>query len=238
VDPNATSTEGWTPLMFAHGPGLVTLLEAGAHVNVRDTNGRTPLMWHALAIQDARVLLTHGADLYARNKGGYLVLASAEGHPNAIRALTVDPLLWQGEPPGTRHRDGTTRLMFAAAEGNTAGVRVELARGADVNARNDVGWTALIYAIRPGNEACVRALLDSGANVNAADDYGRTPLIFAALGRSPALFRMLLSRGADPSLRDAKGRSALTYARTQPALLRLLRPSARRAPGPARRLRR
>src|SRR5690348_17263257 len=59
---------------------------------------------------------------------------------------------------------GWTELMDAAAKGDLGKVRDLLAKGADVNARDQSGSTALMSA---ANAAVAEALIAKGADVNA-----------------------------------------------------------------------
>ncbi len=53
-------------------------------------------------------------------------------------------------------------LLKAAEKGDLPRVNALLAKGADVNAKNNDGWTALMYASYKGNLEVVQALLAKG----------------------------------------------------------------------------
>ncbi len=57
--------------------------------------------------------------------------------------------------------------MWAAAEGNTAVVRLLMEAGADINATLDSGFTPFFLAVREGRLDTVRAFLAAGIDVNA-----------------------------------------------------------------------
>ncbi len=67
-------------------------------------------------------------------------------------------------------------LLTAAKEGDLARVRECLARGAEVNVRDESGETPLHLAARSGRTAMVEVLLSHGADVNAETATGRTPV--------------------------------------------------------------
>jgi len=67
----------------------------------------------------------------------------------------------------------------AAWDGNLSAVRGALARGTDVDERDENGGTALHTAAVWGHIRIVRLLLDRGAHVNALDGNGCTPLDWA-----------------------------------------------------------
>lgn len=98
-------------------------------------------------------------------------------------------------------RDGpaTMPLARAAQAGDAAAVGDLVARGEDVNARDENGYTPLAYAARAGDVRVVNALLDAGADANARDcaSWGWTPLINALHKYQNAAARTLVERGAD-----------------------------------------
>src|ERR1017187_4888420 len=73
----------------------------------------------------------------------------------------------------------TQTLHEAVLSGNLAGVKRQLDRGADINAKGPDGWTPLMLAADKGKLEVVKILLDRGADVNAKDADGWTPLMLA-----------------------------------------------------------
>ena len=88
----------------------------------------------------------------------------------------------------------------------------ELARGADVNARQGDGATALHHATHRNNVDAVTALLAAGATVNVANELGATPLWLAARNGSSPLLTRLLNAGADPNAALKMGETPLMSA--------------------------
>ena len=88
---------------------------------------------------------------------------------------------------------------------NVAILDAELARGAQVDARDGDGRTPLHYAARLADISVVEALLERDADIDAIDYEGYTPLHVAATNRKDghrqdaAAIALLLERGAEPN---------------------------------------
>lgn len=117
--------------------------------------------------------------------------------------------------PGQRDRFGRTALHRAARDAPVATVRLLLANGWDIEARDiDDGTPLHDAANENGNHPVLLYLLEAGANPNARDVLGRTALHLAAAGHAhPDSIRLLLAAGADPDARDWDGWTPLRYAR-------------------------
>ena len=131
-----------------------------------------------------------------------------------------------------------TRLMFAAAHGDTQRLAFLLARAAPLYERDisgeaitmkshKGGRTALLWAAANGHESCAANLLDAIAadaarappNVSptehgaeAVDDDGAGAMHLAATGGHLNVVRLLLGRGFAPDKLDTVGRSPLYFA--------------------------
>jgi uncharacterized protein len=93
-----------------------------------------------------------------------LHLACFFGHPAIAEALLND-----GANVAARSRNAMENapLHAAAAGRNLEVVRLLIARGADVNARQHGGWTPLHAAAQSGDVEMARLLIASGADVKA-----------------------------------------------------------------------
>lgn len=131
-----TSSDGWTPLhlagFFGHVDAMRLLLERGADVRAvsGNTMRNTPL--HATlagpsGMAGARLLVDAGADVNARQHGGYTALQSAAQHG----ALDIiDLLLDHGADPDGAADDGRRPLDFARERGHEAAAARLVSRGA------------------------------------------------------------------------------------------------------------
>jgi ankyrin repeat protein len=73
-----------------------------------------------------------------------------------------------------RDRMGRTAVHYAAADGDVAGLRGLVARGADPDAADNAGWTPLHFAAQAQDPRAAEALLATGAAVDVPDRHGNT----------------------------------------------------------------
>lgn len=164
-------------------PGVEMLLRAGAKVDPRDGNQRTPLMLatHANHAAVAKALIAAGADVNAKDDiddSPYLY-AGAEGRIEILKMT-----LAAGADLASLNRYGGTALIPACHHGHVEAVKVLLGTKIDRDHINRLGWTALLEAVILGDGGrvhtdIVRLLVAGGANVNIADREGATPLAHA-----------------------------------------------------------
>ncbi|KOG45811.1 ankyrin [Streptomyces virginiae] len=162
-----------------------TALAAGAAVEVRDEELRTPLLLAALGdhVAAAELLVAAGADPNApdsREDSPWLVT----GVTGSVRMMRL--LLPAGPDLKQRNRFGGISLIPAAERGHIAYVRAVLDEtDIDVDHVNRLGWTALLEAVilgdgGPRHEEVVTALLAAGADPRLPDHDGVTPYEHAA----------------------------------------------------------
>jgi len=87
-----------------------------------------------------------------------------------------------------------------------------LAKGANVNAKDEEGCTPLIWAVLAKNREVVAVLLGHGANVNSKNNQGETPIYWAAMSGDIEIANLLLEKGANVNEKDHFGISPLRSA--------------------------
>ena len=123
----------------------------------------------------ARLWRQLSLDPHTPRRGGPMRFAIA-------RQSSLDPTPRGGPDGSSAHQqlavpenlDATMRLLFAACQGDAAGVEELLRGGVDVDSIDLDGRTVLHIAACEGQGEVVRLLLDWKANINARDRWGST----------------------------------------------------------------
>ncbi len=209
---------GMSALMFVansffasnRDPIVQLLIEAGADVDLQGEDGKTAMMYAALAGSGYRtcveILIAAGADLDLRDNCGHTALtkvAAAENYP------MFNLLLQAGA--STKGLE-SIQLIQAARSGNVDRVKSLLSTN-DLNLNLDRG-DAIGSAAVAGHTEIVELLIQAGAKLDLSDRSGFTPLASAAYAGYAAIVELLLDAGADlhapPGI--ARSYSALEYA--------------------------
>ena len=177
-------------------PAVKALLDRGMDPNTPNDRGEPPLV---TALRDghlavAEVLWRHPSikvDQPNVNNETALMMASLRG-----MSLWVKRLIDSG---ASVNRPGWSAILYAASGGDPHTVRLLLAAGADLDARNPSGSTPLIMAARFGSEDVVMALLEAGADPKARNPAGQDAIAAARwAGRERLAERLEQWRGAAP----------------------------------------
>jgi len=125
----------------------------------------------------------------------------------------VQGFLAKGVPVNARDGVlGSTSLHWAAWMGHDDVVRLLVASGADVNAKNNLGLTPLHWAAQKGHRNAAELLVASGAVVDAKENGGSTPLHRAAWKGHEDVVRLLVASGADVNAKTKSGTTPVGFA--------------------------
>ncbi|OCB11246.1 hypothetical protein A5717_21115 [Mycolicibacterium porcinum] len=100
-------------------------------------------------------------------------------------------------------------LLAAASNNDAARVRELIARGADLEVRDERGRTPLVAATKSGAADAARALIEAGADVNAKDDLQDSAYLYAGAEGLDDILELTLSHGADVRSVNRYGGTAL-----------------------------
>jgi ankyrin repeat protein len=172
---HATNWTERTPLHSATSSEVVILLlDSGAHVEARDSYGRTPLYY--LAIKGSTVavqaLLHRGAAASARDSEQSTPLHHADNSEVTTELLRYDADV------EARDNDGETPLYHACRYNRVTSVDGFIAAGAQVDITNNAGDTPLhATAFYTGSESTtevITALVAAGARLDIMNNEGKT----------------------------------------------------------------
>ncbi len=176
------------------------IVEKTNSLSVRDSRGKTPLMYayenpqNEAAAQIAALLLLSGAEP-THGEFSYFETAVLK------RNLSM------------RFDEGKTPLHIATASRSCGFVKYLIDRGAQINAKDVSSSTPLHEAVINGSAICAQMLISAGADVNAQNSSGNTALhLVMPIEARYIIFDSLLAAGADPNLKDIYGETPLHIA--------------------------
>lgn len=151
------------------------IIEEGADVNAKDSDGSTALMWAAWRneLDAAKLLIQSGADVNAKDgKAVTALMYASEKNSHHVAKLLIE----KGADINEKNHKGETALMWAAWRDSPDVTTLLLEQGADVNVKDNNGWTALIYALTHSSLDVVKLMIEKGADVNAKNKAGKSAL--------------------------------------------------------------
>jgi ankyrin repeat protein len=160
----AGSSDLFETVMSGRVADVKRLVQAGANVNKRKSDGFTPLMLAASRGDEklTEYLIRQGADTNLRNEIGQtaLMIAALGGHKTIIEQLVM-----AGADISAIDKEGRNAIAWAASRGDFPEVVSTLAvLGADYDAPDTQGMTPLMRAALLGYSGVVGALLTVGSD--------------------------------------------------------------------------
>ena len=168
------------PAMWEDPAVCQVLIDAGADIETKDKEGRSPL--HRASISDkiavVKMLVEAGARVRVTDTNGdtCLTLAAYFGHTVTVRYLVTVPEV----DVNHSEDENLTALHIAAQENYPEVVEVLIDAGADIEAKDEDGSSPLHCACREGALDAVKVLVKAGAGVCVTDNKGETCLVYAA----------------------------------------------------------
>jgi len=159
----------------------------------------------------ALTILLAGASVVLATDTTLLDAVQSGDHATAMRLVSA-----KGANVNAASADGSTAIMYAAANGDLELVRALLKAGANVKPETQLGTSAITEAAIIGSAPIIQALLKAGADPNFKTPNGETPLMAAARSGKVDAAKALLDAGADINAKENwGGQSALMWAAAQ-----------------------
>jgi ankyrin repeat protein len=197
---------------MAEGRSLIVvqrILGAGANVNARDNNGRSPLhvaIEHQPLGIKANFMKTEAQ--MGINYWQHQPLAKDKARSDHIEIIRT--LISAGAQPDLPDVRGRTALHEAVSSRSLITAKMLITLRVNVNSCDVSGQTALYESIHQHDATFLEYLLDAGADVNIRNLDGETPLHqVARCSRASNAFEALLDVGVDVNARDYHGRTPL-----------------------------
>ena len=177
-------------------------------IQTKSRTRRPRILHSAFCILTSAALVLLAAASIAAAADSNLLQAAERGDRTAAMSL-----LAKGANPNTPGADGTTPIMWAAANDDVELVRALIKAGANVKATNQFGTSAITEAAIIGSAPIIDALIRAGADPNTKNPEGETPLMAAARSGKVDAAKRLVQARADVNAKESfGGQSALMWA--------------------------
>ena len=148
------------------------LVEAGANVNLLDSERNTPLIYSVQSKDTScmEILLKAGADTKSKNIQSRTALVTAMR--TSLNPLCIEPLLVAGIDVNTPSADRLSPLTHAVFRNIRDSVATLLRCGADIESTDKDGDTPLMDSLFYNSDDALELLLASGTDYTKTDSYG------------------------------------------------------------------
>jgi ankyrin repeat protein len=199
-----------------HATVVRVLVEAGANVDLYDSEGYTPLMSFCRSIEwdlanesdeeTVKLLARNTKDINHVDHEGYTALNFTFRFHHF--KLTKTLLEHKADPNINNYTGECTILGTASAYGDVEMVKLLLKYGAAIEAFDKYNWTALHHACGGVQPEAVEVLLEAGADRSKRTrDTGEMPLHIAVMSGSEAIIKLLLKPVPNSNLTKIGGTS-------------------------------
>ena len=217
VDSRGRSALSWAALK-GDARAVSLLVEAGANVNISDSEGNTPMIYYVQSkyITCMNILLKAGADPKAKNIRGQNTLMNAMR--TTANPLCIESLLATGIDVNSQDVQGASALTLSVLKGSCSCITTLLRCGADIDSADNAGDTALMESLFYHNDDVLKLLLASGADYTKTDSYGHPILhdvaIYGGLRTIEIIYEANLG-GLDIHATNKSGKTARELARSR-----------------------
>ncbi|XP_077162715.1 histone-lysine N-methyltransferase EHMT1 isoform X6 [Paroedura picta] len=210
-----------TPLHAAAESGHVDichmLIQAGANIDNCSEDQRTPLMEASENnhLEAVKYLIKAGALVDPKDAEGStcLHLAAKKGHYDVVQYLLsngqMDVNCQQGSVLCSQDDGGWTPMIWATEYKHVELVKLLLAKGSDINIRDNEENICLHWAAFSGCVDIAEILLAAKCDLHAVNIHGDSPLHIAARENRYECVVLFLSRGSDVALKNKEGETPL-----------------------------
>ena len=180
-------------------------------VNIKDSNGRTPLHWAARGVhfEVVKYLVENGAEINARDNNNITPIFSitSRNHAEALKYL-ID----RGADINVVDNQKAGPLHYAAEGGLNEMIKILIDNNAELELENSRGRTPLIVAARENASLeTIKILIEYGANINAKDYSLDTPLSLAAWRGNEDIVNYLIDQNPEITISGIKGKTLFFY---------------------------
>lgn len=172
VDINFRNRYGQTALFFSNATRI--LINAGAHVDIKDNMGKTPLFLSDS--EKSKILIEYGANVNSKNRRGDTPIFIADRKKMKV-------LIEAGADVNSKNNLGQTPLFYSYGTSD-----ILIKNKALINIQDCHGKSALFYS----NHYKTELLVEHGANIYIKDHYGKTALDHSKhYGKTKFLIRVI-----------------------------------------------
>ena len=219
VDLNHQGSRNYTALHLAvqYADVVQVLIDAGADIEIRNDDGRSPLHVASISgeLTTVKMLVEAGADVRATTAEGNtcLIFAAYHGYTYIVRFLACLPEVYLNQQGSDQHSNNHTALHIAVQQKHADVVQVLIDAGADIEIRNNRGRSPLHLTSISGELTTMKMLVEAGADVRATDAGRDTCLMLAAYSGHTDTVRYLVSLPeVDLNQQGSENCTALHYA--------------------------